>query len=118
MTATQAPAADQPPQTTINDDRAQPGQASSDLARQDLYWNAIALPDGQMLAAAAARLLGRLSALAAQWDGGREGRPGTGPAPDPGADKAAALTLIKASHQLLCTAIGVPAGARAAREGA
>jgi hypothetical protein len=101
MTATQASAAGQPPQTTINDNRVQPGQASSDLARQDLYWNAIALPDGKMLAAAAARLLGRLSALAVQGDGGRD-RPD--PGPDPRADKAAALTLIKAAHQLLCTA--------------
>jgi hypothetical protein len=108
-------------QTAAGRERRAAHQPSADPARQgrqDLYWDAVALPDGQVLAAAAARLLGRLSALAAQWDGGQDGRPGTGPAPDPGADKAAALTLIKASHQLLCTAIGVPAGPRAAREGA
>src|ERR1700732_2666282 len=117
MTATPAPAAALPSQATINDDRAQlPGDPARQ-GRQELNWDAVALPDGQMLATAAARLLGRLSALAAQWDGGRDGQQETGPAPDPGADKAAALTLIKASHQLLCTAIGVPAGARAAREG-
>ncbi len=118
MTATQAPAIALLPQATVKDDRVQPSADPARQGRQDLCWDAVALPDGQVLAAAAARLLGRLSALAAQWDGGRDGRPGPGPAPDPGADKAAALTLIKASHQLLCTAIGVPAGARAAREGA
>ncbi len=109
MTATEILAAALPPQAMIRDERARPGQLTGDAARQgrqDLYWDTVALPDGQMLAAAAARLLGRLSALAAQGDG----QPG--PSPDPQADKAAALTLIKAAHQLLCTAAGVPAAER------
>jgi hypothetical protein len=84
--------------------------ATARQGRHDLYWDAIALPDGQMLAAAAARLLNRLSALAAEWDVAQDGRPE--PAPDPGADKAAALTLIKAAHQLLCCAVGVSAVGR------
>ncbi len=71
---------------------------------QDLQWDTNALPDGQMLATAAARLLASLSALAAHGNG----RPA--PVLDPRADKAAALTLIKAAHQLLCAAtIGRPA---------
>lgn len=83
---------------------AAPQASQARQGRQDLHWDAVALPDGQMLAAAAARLLGRLSALAAQWDGAQDTPPGPGPAPDPAADKAAALTLIKAAHQLLCAA--------------
>ena len=116
MTVMQEPAA-VAPQTAAKDDHARPSSGPVRQGRQDLYWDPAALPDGQVLAAAAARLLGRLSALAAQRDGDREARPGLGTAPDPVADKAAALTLIKASHQLMCTAIGVPAGPRAAREG-
>ncbi|MGH3189617.1 MAG: hypothetical protein ACRDPY_17890 [Streptosporangiaceae bacterium] len=88
--------------TTATAPTATPQASPARQGRQDLHWDADALPDGQMLAAAAARLLGRLSALAAQGDG----RPG--PVSDPGADKAAALTLIKAAHQLLCAATGRP----------
>jgi hypothetical protein len=88
---------------------ATPQASPARQGRQELSWDQVALPDGQMLAAAAARLLGRLSALAAAGDG----RPAPGPVPDPGADKAAALTLIKAAHQLLCTAVGVPTARRA-----
>jgi hypothetical protein len=75
-------------------------------ARQELCWDAAVLPDGQVIAVAAARLLGRLSAVAAQWDGSRPGRP----APAAAADKAAALALIRAAHQLLCAAVGVRDG--------
>jgi hypothetical protein len=98
---------------TVEAPATAPPASPARQGRQDLCWDAVALPDGQMLAAAAARLLGRLSALAAHWDSTRDALPG--PAPDPAADKAAALTLIKAAHQLLCTAVGVPA---AGREGA
>jgi len=90
-------------------------------ARQDLYWDAAALPGGQDLAAAAARLLVRLSdtAVAARWDawpGGQAGRPAPAASPDPAADKAAARALIRAARQLLRAAADAPAAA--GREGA
>lgn len=95
---------------------APPGYPVPEPARQDLYWDAAALPAGRDLAAAAARLLARMSdaAVAARWDawdGDQAGRPGPAAAPDPASDpasdKAAALTLIQAAHKLLlCAAAG------------
>jgi hypothetical protein len=88
---------------------APPGYPAPDPATLLLRWDAAALPDGKVIAAAAARLLARLSddAAAGRWDtwgGGQDGRPrrhayaGDG---DPAADRAAALALIKAARQLL-----------------
>ena len=97
---------------------APPGYPAPQPARQDLYWDAAAFPAGQDLAAAAGRLLARLSdaAIAARWDawdGDQAGRPAPVAAPDLAADKAAALTLIMAAHQMFAraaAALAVSAG--------
>jgi hypothetical protein len=88
---------------------APPGYPAPDPATLLMRWDATALPDGKVIAAAAARLLARLSddAIAGRWDiwdGGQDGRPsrhayaGDG---DPAADRAAALALMKAARQLM-----------------
>ena len=92
---------------------APPGYPAPQPARQDLYWDATALPAGRDLAGAAARLLARLSdaAIAARWDawdGDQAGRPAPVAAPGLAADKAAALALIQAAHQLLAQATTGP----------
>jgi hypothetical protein len=79
-----------------------------------LPWDAAALPAGNDIAGAAWRLITRLSddASAARWDawdGDQKWRPGRIADPDPEADKAAALTLIKAAHGLFCAAAGAGA---------
>jgi ADP-ribose pyrophosphatase YjhB (NUDIX family) len=79
---------------------------AAQAARAQLRWDAAALPAGQDLADAAARVLARLSddAVAARWDaydGPRDGRPARAAEPGPEADKAAALALIDAASRLL-----------------
>jgi len=74
-----------------------------------LRWDAAALPDGETIAAAAARLLARMSddAVTARWDawnGNQDGRPARHAYAgdrDPAADQAAALVLINAARQLM-----------------
>lgn len=101
---------------------APPGYPAPAPASLSLHWDAAALPGGQDIAAAAARLLTRMSddADAARWDawdGTQAGRPARRTRPDPEADKAAALALIRAAHQLLCAAAGAsPAAAAAAAQ--
>ena len=80
-------------------------------AHRTLGWDAAALPAGHDIADAAWRLMARLSddAVAARWDawdGDQAGRPARRAEPDPEADKATAMLLIKAAHGLLCTAVG------------
>jgi ADP-ribose pyrophosphatase len=82
------------------------GYPASQGAYLSLRWDAVALPAGKTLADAAARAVARLSddAAAARWDayaGPQDGRPERAAAPDPAADKAAALALIGAGTQLL-----------------
>jgi ADP-ribose pyrophosphatase len=84
------------------------GYPASGVAHAALFWDAAALPAGQDLADAAARVMNRLSddAVTARWDafdGPQDGRPARAVTPDPAADKAAALALIGAGTQLLDT---------------
>jgi ADP-ribose pyrophosphatase len=82
------------------------GYPAPQPAYATLRWDAAALPAGRDLAAAAARVINRISdgAVAARWDaydGSQDGRPTPAAEPDPEADKAAALALIDAASQLL-----------------
>jgi ADP-ribose pyrophosphatase len=84
------------------------GYPAPQPAYATLRWDAAALPAGQGLADAAARVLARLAddAAAARWDaydGPQDGRPARAAEPDPDADKAAALALIDAGSRLLET---------------
>jgi 8-oxo-dGTP pyrophosphatase MutT (NUDIX family) len=82
------------------------GYPAPQAAHVHLRWDAAALPAGQDLADAAARVISRMSdaAVAARWDdwdGSQDGRPERAAEPDPEADKAAALALIDAGARLL-----------------
>lgn len=84
------------------------GYPVSQVTHAHLRWDAAALPAGQVLADAAARVVARMSddAVAARWDtfgGSQDGRPERAATPDPAADKAAALALIGAANRLLET---------------
>jgi hypothetical protein len=85
------------------------GYPAPDPVLASVRWDAAALPDGHVIAAAAARLLARMSdnAVTARWDawnGDQDGRPQphayTGDS-DQAADQAAARALMNAARQLL-----------------
>jgi ADP-ribose pyrophosphatase len=82
------------------------GYPAPEIGRAGLRWDAAALPAGLGLVTAASRVLARLNddAVTARWDaydGPQDGRPERAAAPDPAADKAAALALIGAGNRLL-----------------
>jgi hypothetical protein len=85
------------------------GYPAREPAILSVRWDAAALPDGQLIAAGAARLLASLSddAVAARWDawnGAQDGRPqphAYAGDSDPAADLAAARALMKAARQLM-----------------
>jgi hypothetical protein len=77
-------------------------------ARVVLRWDAAALPGGQDLADAFARVMDRIcdDAVAARWDnwdGPQDGRPSPAAEPGAAADETAALALIDAGNRLLET---------------